>query len=779
MDDIRERRPRIEGLDERRHFGASAAELAGIDGGEVALSRDGLSKGRRLGWGQFAAGLPRALAADLLTEWERGTAFLFVPVLLACGAMVYFTLDAEPTASALALGPALLAVAAFAARRVLPLHLVLVAGAVFVAGMAMASLETWRASTPMLGSEITTRLTGRVVVVEEQPGGRTRLTLDVVSTERPTLRYAPDRVRATARAVPPGLAAGDFVSGVVRLMPPSGPLRPDGYDFSFESYFDGVGAIGFFMVGPERAAAGMTGRAQRFGAWVENARAALAQRIEERIGGAQGEIAAALVAGVRAGIPEHVNEALRRTGLAHVLSISGLHMALVAVTIIGSLRLAFAVFPAFSSRYPVRKYAAAIALCALSVYLLISGAAVAAERSFLMIAVMLAALLVDRSALTMRNLALAAIVVLAISPHEVAGPSFQMSFAATAALIGAYAWWSERRQARPARPIPASGWSRGLRMVVLYAAGLAATSIVAGLATTPYGAWHFQRVSPLSLAANLAAMPIVSVLVMPFAVGAIAAMPFGMDGPFLDVMGRGIKMMIDIAEWFSARTPVDAVGAVPAASVMLVTVALVIAALCSTRLRLLSVPFAIAAFAALIMRDLPQVLASEDGRLLGLAGENSLAVSRGRPNAFTTDNWTRTMAVDTILPPLKPDVSGERAGAERFLCREGLCFARLEDGSEIAWAESSQAAINACGVAAVLVIDDATASDPCPHDATLVITKRDLALRGSAEISITARGSTQPLATVRHAIGDPLRPWHAHRAFSRAARGLGPRQRRQ
>ena len=178
---------------------------------------------------------------------------------------------------------------------------------------------------------------------------------------------------------------------------------------------------------------------------------------------AEGEIAAALVAGVRAGIPEDVNEALRRTGLAHILSISGLHMALVAATIMAVLRFGFAFFPDFASRHPVKKYAASAALVALAVYLFISGSAVAAERSFIMIGVMLTAMLFDRAALTMRNLAISAIAIIAVSPHEVAGPSFQMSFAATAALIGAYACVvatpARPAGARPARPGPrADAW---------------------------------------------------------------------------------------------------------------------------------------------------------------------------------------------------------------------------------------------------------------------------------------------------------------------------------
>src|SRR5690606_26636979 len=130
---------------------------------------------------------------------------------------------------------------------------------------------------------------------------------------------------------------------------------------------------------------------------------------------------AALVVGVRAGIPEDVNEALRRAGIYHIISISGLHMALVAGAIMVFLRSGFALFPDFSSRHPVKKYAAALALLGLAGYLFISGAEVAAQRSFIMLAVMLVAVLFDRAALTLRNLAIAAIIVIAVSPHEVVG----------------------------------------------------------------------------------------------------------------------------------------------------------------------------------------------------------------------------------------------------------------------------------------------------------------------------------------------------------------------
>jgi competence protein ComEC len=215
------------------------------------------------------------------------------------------------------------------------------------------------------------------------------------------------------------------------------------------------------------------------------------------------------------------------------------------------LRSGFALFPDFSSRHPVKKYAAALAIVGLAGYLFISGAEVAAQRSFIMLAVMLAAVLFDRAALTLRNLAISAIIVIAVSPHEVVGPSFQMSFAATAALVGAYAAWSDWRADRPGSPpVDRSLAGRVLRYLLLAAAGLAVTSIVAGGATTIYAAWHFQQMPSLGLFTNLTAMPIVSAVVMPFAVFGALAMPFGVDGPFFHVMGLGLSATIAVAKWF-------------------------------------------------------------------------------------------------------------------------------------------------------------------------------------------------------------------------------------
>lgn len=491
----------------------------------------------------------------------------------------------------------------------------------------------------------------------------------------------------------------------------------------------------------------------------------MAAHIEQSVGGPEGAIAAALITGIRAGIPEEINEALRVTGLYHIISISGLHMALVAGTLMVSLRAGFALFPSFAMRRPVKKYAAFAALAATAFYLALSGGDVAAQRSFIMLAVMLAAIVFDRAALTMRNLAISALIILIVSPHEVVGPSFQMSFAATAALVAAYGAWRVHRERRSGQ-VPAAPHGRGLPTAALragfgYAAGLSMTSVVAGLATALFTAWHFQQVSPLGLVANLAAMPVVSVAVMPMAVLAALLMPFGLDAAPLWAMGQGIAAMNAIALWLAGHSAFDATGAIPLAAVLTLTAALAVLTMADSALRWFSLPLLGLGIGLLAARDLPDAFVSEDAVLVAMRlDDGRIAFNRPRPRAFTADNWRRAFGGGAMVGPGKDG---------SFSCANGLCVARRGDSAVLAHAADAAAAQPACGVAALIVIADATAENPCGAGEAAVITARDLARRGSAEIRFS-----NGAAHVRHAIAEPYRPWHEHRRFSRAARGLAP-----
>jgi competence protein ComEC len=328
-------------------------------------------------------------------------------------------------------------------------------------------------------------------------------------------------------------------------------------------------------------------------------------------------------------------------------------------------------------------------------------------------------------------------------------------------------------------PAAAVGWlGKGL-------VAASATTIVAGLATTLYAAWHFQRISPLSLFANLAVMPVVSLAVMPFAVFSALAMPFGADWPFLYVMGKGLTAMIVISNWLSEHSPVDGIGLISLQSVLLVTVALVIATMATTWWRLAALPFAIAGILMLRAVEVPDVLVAEDARLVAVPiGGSELAVNRPRPSAFAMDNWRRAMDAENLVLPERlkgPDLrytgvdASELPPGSPFLCGAGLCVARHPNGAIVAHASTLTAARSACGFAALIVIEDATAADPCNDPLVAVVTKRDLARSGSAAVRFNPASATAQ-AEIRFAIEDDYRPWHVQRRFSRDARGLPPYQ---
>jgi ComEC/Rec2-related protein len=757
--------------DERRHFDVGVftprAATPGTDIAPEYLQRPS-KKLKRVSLPSW-----RWLGDAFDTERDHGNGFLFVPIFLAAGILAYFALPDEPSLTLLLLAVLFLSGIAMLGMSSPGVKIPALALMITACGMISAKLETTRTATPMLGSEISTRITARVQRIEQQASGRVRLTLDVMATERPVLRYAPQRIRATARAVPAGLRPGEVVQGVVRIMPPSGPVRPQSYDFAFKSYFDGIGGVGFFLSNPERLNAAPAGSLSQY-AWnvVEHWRLRMADRISSQIEGPEGAIAAALITGIRAGIPETTSEALRIAGLYHVISISGLHMALVGGTVMLTMRALFALAPTFSARRPVKKYAAATALGATAFYLLISGADVAAQRSFIMLAVMLVAILVDRAALTMRNLAISAIIILLIAPHEVVGPSFQMSFAATAALVAAYAAWTQWRggrayaKAEPRGPIAAT-----IGKTAKYVAGMSMTSIVAGMATALFTAWHFQQVSPMGLFANLAAMPFVSILVMPMAVLASLLMPLGLDGPPLQVMGFGITAMNVIAVWLAERSAFDATGAVPLSAVLTLTTALAILTMSGSALRWAAVPFLIAGVTLLIGRSLPDVMVSEDAKIVAVRlGNGSLAVNRARPRAFTIENWHRALNTAEIIRPASDDKGSDIGGG--FICKDTMCVARHASGGLIVHSTDVESARTTCKSAILIVIQDATAHNPC-GGSVAVITGRDLARNGSAEITVELTND-QPRAMIRYAMSAPYRPWHDHRRFSREARGLAP-----
>lgn len=460
-------------------------------------------------------------------------------------------------------------------------------------------------------------------------------------------------------------------------------------------------------------------------------------------------------------------------------------MALVAGIVIGSLRACMAFFPDFAARYPIKKFAACAALLASAFYLLLSGIDVAAQRSFVMLAVMLVAMTVDRAALSLRNVALAALVTIAIAPHEVMGPSFQMSYSATAALIAFYGWWSPRRAGRTARR--ASGNSLLLRLpgkIGDHISDVALTSLVAGSASAIFAAYHFNNTAPLGLIGNAFALPVVSVLVMPFAVLALLLMPFDLDFLSFAVMERGIELVVFIAHHVAALSPSGNLGPMPQPSLILMSVALVILLLTTSWLRLCGLPLFAAAILIMARTTPPDIVLSEDGRLAGVRNGTALMINRPQGGAFTLNNWRQGFGLEQIV---KPVGIGKKAAEGAFECAGKLCLAREPGGLIIAHTDDPAQRNAACSEGNIVVLGFAGVDTGCPVPGPMVITRRDLALNGAAEIRFGSGGQRPgdvtdlskagealeqrvKSARLTWAIGPPNRPWNTYRIHSNAAR---------
>ena len=499
-----------------------------------------------------AAGSRLRAAAEATLARQRGHLLPWAPVFAGLGVAVYFALPAEPSAGQLvAAGAAAALGLGHAAWRPGAWTPVLVALALALAGLAVAGLRTGLVAGPVLASDYSGPVGGRIVGIDRSASDALRLTLDGVSLEG--VATPPRRVRISLFGAgdPPPLRPGQRLTIRARLSPPAGPAEPGGFDFQRHAWFQGIGAVGYTR---DRPALARGGEAE--GRPLGQIRQRLSGAVQARIDGQAGAFAAAVLTGDRSALRRETVDSLRDTNIAHLLAISGLHMGLMAGFVFAALRLALALVPGLALRHPVKKWAAGGALVAAAGYFALSGGNVATERAFVQVAVMLVAVLIDRRAITLRSVAIAALIVLAHRPESLLGPGFQMSFAATTALVWAFDGLRRRRVG--------AGWPGWLRAP----AAVLVSSAVAGAATAPFALAVFNQTAAYGLVANLATVPVMGTAVIPSAVLAACLAPFGLEGAALAVTEAGLDWILAvaarIAAWEGAVIPViSPSGSVP------------------------------------------------------------------------------------------------------------------------------------------------------------------------------------------------------------------------
>lgn len=568
---------------------------------------------------------------------EHGRWFLWIPVCFGTGIAFYFALGEEPsfyTGPSLAAGAAGLCLAARSRPVICAMCFGLLCATL---GFVNASLRTHMVATPALeGRDRVVALNAWVERIEPRSTGArlTLLPIDANSTNRNAL---PHRVRITSRfARVPQTGTAVAVRALLRPVPE--PAIPHGFDFARKAYFNGIGAVGFAITEPKPVSIAETPPVPlRLRALVDAVRRGIDARISSALRERAAAISVALIIGDRGRIPKATLEALRHSGLAHLLAISGMHMALMAGALYWLIRAAAASVPILALRYPVKKWAAIAALAGGAFYLAISGGSVATQRAFLMMAIVFIAILLDRPALTLRNVALAALFILIPFPESLLDVSFQMSFAAVTALIAAY----ERLERRRRFTTQTSLHRRIARHAFAYVAGIALTTIVASIAIAPFAAFHFHKLAQYSLLANLAAMPVFGLLVMPMALASLIAMPLGLESYPLQVMAFGVENIVHVAisvsGWKSATVPV---ATMPVASLAALVFGGLWLTLWQTRWRYLGLPIALCGALLAGTKPKPDILIGRDGKLVAMrtAGNTFTAVGRSRPN-YSLEKW--------------------------------------------------------------------------------------------------------------------------------------------
>ncbi|MFC6444342.1 ComEC/Rec2 family competence protein [Shinella zoogloeoides] len=754
----------------------------------------------RLG-GRLAA--RRAFALDFARERAHGHFFLFIPVFLGVGAALWFAAASDP--SPLLLGP-LAFVTFWPAWRLRHREdwTALAAGGAFLVpiGMLLAAGESRRLDTVILDAPVTSEIAGRVLSRESDEKGAIRYRIALEATRDPVLKRMPKTVTLLARSRHAPVAIGGGIKGRARLNPPSGPALAGLNDFAFDAYFAGNGAVGYFYSRPETfpvPQAHMTDRIrQEIATWRNN----LTEHIRGRIGGDAGAIAAALVTAEQRAIDPETVEALRQAGLAHVLAISGLNMVLAAGTFLVGARGLMAAIPGFAERYPARKIAAAGALVMVTLYILVSGGAISAVRSWIMICVMLVAVLFGRSAISLRNVAISAILILAVTPSAVTNPGFQMSYAATLGLVAGYAAWRERPIRRENRggPLRLFGGALGR-----FLGGLLLSSLIGGVATLIYSIGHFHRIPAYGLAGNLLAMPVIGAIVMPFGLIAVLLMPFGLDAIPFAIMGKGIEWMIAFSTWVAGWKGEIVTGRIPPLAFLLIGMGGGLVCILRTRLRHVGTLLVLSGIGVALWpggRPTPEVLVSEDGRLVAILSAEATATNRARPPAFIYDQWRRALRLADLAKPDMRKTAGlmleneakvdadpqerPRRKADRqkakaaltsaidtsrktggFVCEaKAFCAAVSPSGWRIVTIEDTAFLGIACDGADLVVAPFALRLDACRSGARLV-TARHLRRTGALEIQPAGGTASSALsnADFTAAVETLRRPWSRHRTY--------------
>ncbi|MEM8833419.1 MAG: ComEC/Rec2 family competence protein [Pseudomonadota bacterium] len=609
---------------------------------------------------------------------QRDRAFLWVPFFIAVGIGFYFSLKTEPTWPSI-IGALIVTIGATVSywlknkdRVNAFLMGALIIANLIVIGFTAAKLRTDIAYTPMIPKKMQyADVVGTIQSIEPMEQG-SRVILNNLVIEKIVPDKTPRKIRVTLRK-DEGLRAGQRIQILTGLNPPSPPVAPEAFDFQQWAYFHGIGAVGFSYGAPEILEDKKAGI-------ITTLRGQIGNVITKHTSNPEQSIILALMTGQRKAITEEDWEAMRASGLAHMLAISGLHVGMVATVLFFFSRLLMACIWPLALHHPIKKYAAIFAMIGAFFYMLMVGATIPTQRAMIMTALAMIAICFDRSPFSLRLVAFAAVIILLYRPESLLSVSFQMSFAAVTALVAFFDW---------TRPFWKRSYSRaGMgRKIALYFAGLSCTTIIAGFITGIFALYHFQQYAMYGLLANLIAVPILSIIVMPLLVLCYFLMPFGLSSWILSIAEYGVSWILATAHWVAGLS--GAVFHLPAFP-LFIFIGIVISfwwiIVWKGEFKKLAYAGLVILVGLIAFYRQPDMQITSNGDLIALQNQKGeLVLSNLQKERFTADNWVQRHAQDE-----KPKWPKTAADEFPLQCDERGCRGEI-NGQEIAVSFSDKA----------------------------------------------------------------------------------------
>lgn len=482
----------------------------------------------------------------LISYWKSDHArrILWLPVLFGCGIGTYFLLPTEPNKwITLWIIEFLILVAIIFRHRMRVLYY-LAAIFVFVLGFAVIQLKSiYLHSFPKNIYNQTSYYKGIITAIDSNYKGKQRFTFDNLE-DFDGNKYS-GKYRITQRSNDKVASIGDCVEQIGTIMPPAFEVVVGGYQLDRKNYFEGLKGSGyaesnFYPAECDNVKQGYISLK------IGQLRQRIVRHIMRILPPQESSVAAAVIAGDKSLISTAQYDQYRNSGLAHFLAISGLHMSMLSGLMFLLVRFILSLIPQISLRCDTRKIAAVLAMAISFLYLLISGWAVPAQRAFIMIAVVLLGVMVNRRAISMYSVALAAFIILLLSPEVLISASFQMSFAAVIGLIAFYEKYSDNIKNYYHQ---GNHWLQGFKIYII---GILLTDFIASLSTLPFAIYHFNMVALYTTLGNLLAGPIIGLLIMPCVLFSLLLLPLGWDKPFLILAGYGIDGVNHITQFVSS-----------------------------------------------------------------------------------------------------------------------------------------------------------------------------------------------------------------------------------